>query len=154
MQQAEPEPLPPPYRADEPNTESGINREAFQSRDLAAMEGCWELDSDYETRNVRTGRITRYPRWSICFDDQGAGYQQMFGDDGRICQDHVTGAFSEEGKFTVTEPANLDCSDGSFIYRRDTYCELKQDGRAECRSLQPERGTDAFAALRRAGVAP
>lgn len=139
-----PAPAPPP-----------IDPEAWARRDLGVLDGCWQLDSSYATRNVRTGEITTYDEWRMCFDAEGAGTAEMLGSNGVTCTGAVRGAFAADGQLAVTEEANLGCSDDSFIYRRDLTCALSGDGGAACAVTQAEVGSASTVRLRRAeGATP
>lgn len=154
----QPEPIPDPprvldRRADLPSDPDGLNRETFENRDIAVLEGCWDLDSDYQTQNVNTGRVTDYNRWHMCFDDSGRGTQTMQGTDGTTCQGPVEGRFDNDGRLMIDDGAPLPCSNGSQIFRRVTTCQLDDTGRADCFSEQPfdNRGGTSDVGLRRAG---
>lgn len=144
----EPEPLPPVVAAPQPP--EGIDSDAWLRRELAAMEGCWELDSVYRAQDIRTGVVTTYDVWRICFDADGAGAAEMRATTGATCGGAITGAFDSAGALSIVEAAGLECSDGSFIYRRDLTCGLDGTGGAACTVEQPEVGRSSTVALRRA----
>jgi len=162
-------PAPQPYRADlipppnpdpeqiqrppGPSDPEGLDRRTFESRDISVLEGCWDLDSDYRTRNVDTGLITDYSRWHMCFDGTGHGTQTMQGTDGTTCQGPVEGRFDAEGRLMMDDGAPLQCSNGGTIFRRVITCRLDDTGRADCLSRQPfdGRGGASEVGLRRAG---
>jgi hypothetical protein len=133
-----------------PDTPSGIDPDAFDARDMRAMEGCWELDSEYRARDPQTGKVTDFTEWNICLDATGAGSQTMRAVDGTTCSGSVSAGFGDDGSFSVIEPVDLQCSNDTFIYRRETSCRLTADGRALCEAVQPEQNTRAPATLRRA----
>lgn len=154
----DPEPAPPPEpeaRPDLPSAPDGLDRESFENRDIAVLEGCWDLDSNYRSRNINTGEITDYNRWHMCFDSTGRGTQTMQGTDGSTCQGPVDGRFDEAGRLVIDDGAALPCSDGSTFFRRVTTCQLDDTGRANCVSEQPfdNRGGSSDVGLRRAGDA-
>jgi hypothetical protein len=138
-------PSPPVVAAPAPQ----IDSEAWARRDLGVLEGCWSLDSNYSTRNERTGRITDYTEWRMCFDRAGAGRAEMLGTNGVACSGPVTGRFAGDGSLGVTEAGNLQCSDQTFIYRRDLACTLTGDVAASCQVTQPDVGTTSTVRLRR-----
>jgi hypothetical protein len=140
-----PAPQPAPLPAPPP-----IDPDAWARRDLGLLDGCWQLDSTYATRNVRTGEVTTYTEWRMCFDALGAGTAEMLGSNGVTCAGPVRGAFAADGQLAVTEEANLGCSDDSFIYRRDLTCALSGDGGAACAVTQAEVGSASTVRLRRA----
>ncbi|MCU0907604.1 MAG: hypothetical protein MUF73_09195 [Rhodobacteraceae bacterium] len=127
-----------------------IDPDAWARRDLGVLDGCWQLDSTYATRNVRTGEVTTYTEWRMCFDASGTGTAEMLGSNGVTCAGPVRGAFAADGQLSVTEPGNLGCSDDSFIYRRDLVCALSGDGGASCAVSQAEVGSTSTVRLRRA----
>jgi hypothetical protein len=135
---------------DAPPPPPPIDPDAWARRDLGVLDGCWRLDSTYATRNVRTGEVTTYDAWRMCFDAGGAGQAEMRGTNGVTCTGAVQGAFAADGQLAVTEAGNLTCSDGSFIYRRDLVCALSGDGGAACAVTQAEVGSASTVRLRRA----
>jgi hypothetical protein len=151
--QAEVAPAPPPTPAP-PRTESGIDRERFENRDLAAMEGCWELVTRYDVRDRRTGRVTSFRNWRICLDANGRGSETMRSVNGVQCRGPVTASFGRDGGFVIREPANLPCNNGTEIYRRVITCRLDRAGRANCDSFQPEINGRGAATLRRSVARP
>lgn len=145
-------PPEPPRTAAVPPT---IDRDAWARRDLGVLQGCWQLDSNYSTRNQRTGVITDYTEWRMCFDGAGAGRAEMLGTNGITCTGPVTGRFAGDGSLEVAEAGNLQCSDQTFIYRRDLACSLSGNGAASCQVTQPAVGTTSTVRLRRStGVLP
>ena len=141
----EPEPTPPPAQAEAPE----IDQDAWRRRDLAALDGCWELDSDYSVRNRRTGAVTHFNQWRMCFSESGEGTEQMLATNGVRCNGPVTGRFNNSGRLVISEPGNLPCSNDTYIYKRRLSCALDASGRASCSVRQPEIGTDSTVRLRR-----
>ncbi|MGC9420560.1 MAG: hypothetical protein ACP5EN_16475 [Rhodovulum sp.] len=147
-----PEPPVPPVVENEAPV---INEEAWKSGDLRVLDGCWELDSDFQTRNIQTGRITHYTRWEMCFDRNGNGRETMTATDGTTCKGAVFGKFLDvagprgQQRLEVREPGNLQCSNGSYIHQRIITCELVGDGTALCSNFQPETGGRGEVRLRR-----
>lgn len=135
---APPPPPPPP-----------IDAEAWSTRDIALLEGCWQLDSPFETTHTGTGVVSHYDDWRMCFGRDGAGHEEMRSDTGTTCAGPVAGAFDASGTLVIEEPANLACGDGGFIYRLTSRCDLKPDGTAACRLEQPELGRTGAATFRR-----
>lgn len=144
-----PQPEPPP----EPEiTEDGIDRKAWKDGDVSLLAGCWELDGiDYKTRDIDTGRITTFRLWEICFDADGRGQQMMRSTDGVECQDSATASFLDENRLQINDGTGPACDNGARVFRRETTCTLAQDGRAQCRTRQPDRPgqTESSVRLRR-----
>jgi hypothetical protein len=150
-----PKPEPEPDQASQPDLPSnpqGLDRETFENRDIAVLEGCWDLDSSYSGRNIATGQITDYNRWRMCFDASGRGTQTMQGTDGSTCQGPAEGRFDDQGRLIIDDGAPLPCSDGFQFFRRVITCQLDGTGRADCMSEQPfdARGGSTPVGLRRA----
>ncbi len=127
-----------------------IDTEAWERRDIGAMDGCWELESDYRTQNDRTGEITHFTEWTMCFADDGQGRATMRATNGTTCAGSVAGSFAQDGRLIVTEAGNLACSDATFIYRRVLGCALLDGGMASCSVDQPQVGRTSTVILRRA----
>ena len=130
--QAEPETAQP-----EPEPE-GLDPERWRERDTALLEGCWSLGSDYTLRNRSTGVVTRVDSWEMCFDAEGSGEQQFALSDGRECEADVTAEFLEDGRLRISDRENVQCTRGTYIFRRIIDCELEQNGEAACEARQPE----------------
>lgn len=145
-----PPPPPPPPKPKKPATPSGLAPDAFDRDDISVMEGCWELSSDYAVRDINSGRITRFGYWRICFDRNGNGTEIMRATNGVRCEGRLTGRMLGNGTLTMREPGNLQCSDGSSIFRRDVRCTLDARGNAQCDTHQPETDGRGAATLRRA----
>lgn len=147
----DPPPPPPPPPPKKPTTPSGLAPDAFDNGDISVMEGCWQLSSDYAVRDINTRRITRFRYWQICFDRNGNGTEIMRSTNGVRCEGRLTGRMRGNGTLTMREPGNLQCSDGSSIFRRDVTCSLDSRGNANCDTHQPETNGRGAATLRRAG---
>ena len=124
--------------AQPPDPNTPFDRSAWQGGDRATLHGCWSLDSTYRTRDVDSGVVISYPVWTVCFDTEGQGYQQVFGDDGSVCEGPVTADMGPEGRLVITEPGNLPCSDGGYIHQRQISCAMDAGGLAQCDTFQPE----------------
>lgn len=144
-------PLRPKPRPEPPETPSGLDPDAFEDDDISVMEGCWQLSSDYAVREIRTGLITEFRYWRICFDAAGNGTQEMRATNGVSCKGTVSGRLAGDGRLTMRESGNLKCDNSSEIYRRDITCTLDASGTARCETYQPEVNGRGVAILRRAG---
>lgn len=140
QQAALPEPLPQPDK---------IDRQDWESRRIDLLEGCWELDSEFVTTNTTTGEETKYNQWVMCFDENGNGREEMRAANGNSCEGPVTGVFDGNGALLIEEPGDLACSDGGYIYRLSSSCELNESGTANCVVTQPEVGGSALIEFRR-----
>lgn len=151
---AEPPPPPPPpppkpKKSPSAKTQSGLKPDAFDKGDISVMKGCWQLVSVYKTSNIRTGRLTTFKDWRVCFDGNGNGRQTMRATNGVTCDGTMRGRIDNRKRLVMRESGNLMCSNGSYIYRRNITCNLDSAGRANCVSLQPEVGGRGTATLRR-----
>ncbi len=142
-------PQPQPRPAPQPTAAPAIDEDGWRRRDLASLEGCWSLDSNYPVQSVRTGAETTFNRWDICFDTAGNGIERMASTSGSTCEGPISGRFGPDGRLVLREPANLPCSDNTFIYRRDLSCALSGDGSALCDQRQPEINRESTVPLRR-----
>ena len=148
-QNADPEPPSPIETPPVASTPPSIDADAWRRRDLAVLQGCWELDSEYRVQHVRTGALTHFTEWSMCFTTDGQGREEMLATNGVTCNGEVTGQFDGAGRLLISEPGNLACSDNSFIYQRSLSCALDDTGRASCSVTQPEIGRNSQVQLRR-----
>ena len=114
------------------------------------MEGCWLLSSDYAVREIRTGEITRFRYWRICFDRNGRGTEEMRSTTGVVCKGRLSGRMPGNGRLLMSEPGDLRCDNDSSIFRREITCRLDDRGRAQCDTYQPETNGRGAATLRRA----
>jgi hypothetical protein len=117
--------LPTPVQA------ADLPQERWQQRDLSLLEGCWNLDSDYATRDRRTGVTTRVRSWQMCFDRNGRGRQTLVYENGVRCEAPAIGRFAGEA-IIVDDTQDVRCGDNSFIYQRRMTCRRASDSRAEC----------------------
>ena len=141
---------PPPSAEPEVADNAGIDEEEWNARDVSLLEGCWDLDSVFQTTNRQTGVQSRYSVWRMCFDADGSGQEEMRAENGSTCSGRVIGAFDASGALIIDQPANTQCSDGGYIYRKQSRCTLNQQGAANCVVQQPEVGGRAVVEFRRA----
>lgn len=121
-------------------TEPEIDRDGWMNREIASLEGCWNLESKFSTTDRRTGLTSRYTSWRMCFDANGVGREEMRAENGSTCSGPVQGRFGADGALEIEQPSNLQCSDGGFIYRLSSRCELDAGSGARCLITQPELG--------------
>jgi hypothetical protein len=139
---------PPPTLPDIPQAPT-IDEDAWRAGDLGALNGCWDLDSNYRVQHIQTGAITHYTQWRMCFDATGRGTEEMTATNGTRCNGNVSGRFDAGGHLGIDEPGNLQCSDGTMIFQRVLNCALSGDGTASCTETQPELGRTSTVRLRR-----
>lgn len=127
-------------RVDGPDfAENSEDQRRFDEGDDTVLEGCWQLDQSLTFTHLDTGVETNFNRWQMCFDAQGNGTQSMTSSDGRVsCDGPVPGSIAPGGVLSIIEPGNLQCSDNTFIYRREITCQIDSDGFLFCDSVQPE----------------
>lgn len=137
----------PASRAEAP---SAIDPDAWGDRDVSLLEGCWELDSDLRFIDDLTQELRAADAWTMCFDADGNGSQNLSLDGVITCtSDEVSAAFDAAGDLIVRDNADVQCSDSSYIYERVITCALAGDGTAACESRQPETGSRSGLSLRR-----
>jgi hypothetical protein len=134
-----PLPAPAPGPAQAPAPEA-IPEDAWRERDISFLEGCWELDTDYQVQHVETGEISRAASWQVCFDAAGEGRQTLVFDDGTRCSGPMLGSFAEQGSLQLQDEADLRCDNDTYIYQRRLACERLDPATAQCDSFQPETG--------------
>ncbi len=132
-------PARPPPPEPEPEPQGGMDAEQWEEQDIQMLEGCWQLDSHYQTQDVRTGEVSTVSGWNMCFEADGVGSQNLQFDDGRTCRSGTTARFNAAGQLEIRDNSNVNCSDQSYIYRRVMTCDLQPDGTASCLSRQPSR---------------
>ena len=113
------------------------------------LEGCWDLDSNFETVSRRG---ERYPvdSWEMCFDASGNGSQNFRAFRDRIpCNGPVRGAFDGAGRLGIGFVTDAQCRGGGRILRRQATCELTPEGRARCTSIRDSDGLRQTFVLRR-----
>lgn len=145
---ADPPPPPPPPPPPKPKTDSGLDPDAFKENDISVMEGCWQLSTKYDVRHVRTGVITSFRYWQICFDRNGVGRETMRATNGVTCSGPLRGRLSRN-RLRISEPGNLKCSDGFEIFQREITCSLDARGTANCETYQRQGNGRGRATLRR-----
>lgn len=126
-----------------------LTPEGWANGDLRMLNGCWDLDATYRTRDVDSGAIRTYGKWQMCFDGAGAGRQVMQADDGAVCEGPIRAEFAED-RLSLIEPGNLSCDDGGYIHQRTITCGLAEGGAAICDTLQPETKGAAKVGFQRA----
>lgn len=137
-----PPPHPPPPEPEpepEPEPQVGMDAEQWEEQDIQMLEGCWQLDSHYQTQDVQTGAVSTVASWNMCFDADGVGSQTLQFDSGTTCRSETTARFNTAGQLEITDESNVNCSDQSYIYQRVMTCDLQPDGTASCQSRQPSR---------------
>lgn len=126
-----PPPPPPPPR--------DIDEDKWNNRDISLLEGCWDLEGNFET--VEAGNVrTPVRSWTMCFDARGNGSQDFIAfREGKPCSGPVRGAFEGSGQMSIAFTQDARCRPGGVIIRRSATCTLRPDGRAQCTSV---RATD------------
>ena len=145
----QPLPVAPPPTLPDPAPAPTIDEDAWRAGDLGALNGCWDLDSNYRVQHIQTWAITHYTQWRMCFDANGGGTEEMTATNGTRCKGSVSGQFDGAGHLAIDEPGNLQCSDGTMIFQRVLNCALSGDGTASCTETQPELGRTSTVRLRR-----
>lgn len=127
---------------------------AFNRRDVAAFEGCWQLVTQFDITDQKSGSILTFDEWRVCLDENGAGTEILTASDGTTCEGILNGAYSASGNFDIDKPGNLSCSNGMSIFKTQASCNFDSAGRASCALIQPSTGGRDQVALRRAAEGP
>ena len=130
----------PQLEPPEPDPDA-LDAEKWEEKDISVLEGCWDLSSDYHVKDIISGEIIGVESWEMCFDSQGNGDQQIVMSNGAECTADTQASFVEDGRLQISDLDDVQCTDGSYIYRRFMHCELEPNGEAACISQQPETGS-------------
>lgn len=124
----------PPQPGPEQEPEPPSIEDAIRRGDVQALEGCWELDSDYQLEDEQTGEVFGARAWEVCFSDDGSGDQTLSVTEGSLCQSRVNASFPDLSTVTFRDATDLRCRGGrwGFVYARSTTCQLGDDGKAQC----------------------
>ncbi|MGI3168682.1 type IV pilus assembly protein FimV [Pseudooceanicola sp. C21-150M6] len=142
----EPAPTPAPS--------GGLDTEAFRNRNLSAMQGCWNLITEFDVEAPRSNKITTFNRWDVCFAEDGTGQETLTATDGTTCEGEVTGSFATNGNFDIDKTGNLSCSNGTIIFRTLASCHVAAGGDAVCDLYQPATGGRESVEMRRGQGSP
>jgi len=127
----------------QPEPVGDVDERAWNDGDLGLLEGCWLMDHIYRTQDIVTREITEYDEYSICFGPAGDGVQTIRATDGTTCGSSLQASFGDDGVLQMQDPANVPCSDGAAIYRRDFSCQLTTQQTINCTNFVRETGDRA-----------
>ena len=127
-------PIPPDIPAEPPGEDADlpIDEDGFDDRDLAALEGCWNLASDYRITNPDTREASGTESWQMCFDDGGRGTQTLEFENGVRCEGRVQAQFEPDGSLRIIDLGNVPCDNGLAIVQRVIECARQPDGSVDC----------------------
>ncbi len=111
-------------------------QEAIEQQDTSALQGCWNLDSDYELRDQRTGVMVRVDNWRMCFDTSGSGDQSLAFTDGVACQGGVSAGFGQD-TLIIRDNGNVPCTRGIHVVERRLTCRIAGNRSAHCVQSHP-----------------
>lgn len=123
---------------------ANIDINLWEQGNMEVLEGCWELDWEYEMIRVSTGETVGVSSWDVCFGDTGSiGTQNLSFEDGDRCINQpIFGEFqkvNESSTLFLDDRTDVKCIN-SFIYRRKLSCDLVQGGRhAMCSTSSLQR---------------
>lgn len=130
------EPAPTPEnrdeRAENAESEEGVDEERWDEKDISLLEGCWKLESDYALRSQQSDEKLTVPLWRACFDAAGNGTQEFELSNGLKCAGSLTAGFRADGNMTLDDGAPVPCDNGAMIVRRRGVCRLDAEKRAQC----------------------
>ena len=138
---------PPPAPASSPKPDP-IPQGAWKKHDISFLKGCWNLDSQYQTRDAQTGQIRQVKTWEVCFDGAGHGQQTLAFDDGKSCKGPMLGSFDDQDQLLLQDTGNLPCEGSFYIYERHITCARVDPEHAKCNSFQSETGGRADVTFR------
>lgn len=117
---------------------NAIDADAWNAGDIASMQGCWALDSNYSVRNINTDAITHFNQWQICFEGNGRAESKLVSTNGITCQSSVTSHFNAPGRLHFEDVSDAQCSNNSIVFRNTAECSLNAMAEASCTVHQPE----------------
>ena len=127
-----PTPVPAPPVPEPPVTppstlppRAALPQEDWDRRDLAVLEGCWNLDS-----GLRIGPVS-VRSWRLCFNRAGSGEQNLQLEDQRRCRGPLVAAFSPDQSLRVTLPAPC-AGEGLRTQYAELRCRRVSDTEARC----------------------
>lgn len=129
-----------------------IDREAWEEEDISLLEGCWELDSNFQIEDTSTGEVRTVSDWTMCFNGSGTGSETLSMGSNTVCaSDRVSAAFDTSGNLVIRDNENVPCSGNwiDYIYEGIMTCALADDGTAACETWQPETGARSPVTFRR-----
>ena len=128
-----------PGEIDRRATGPAINDQTWQRRDLAALEGCWELNTDYRFQDVQTSVVRSATNWSVCFDRAGKGRQKIELTGGNVCEAPVEASFPAPDQLQLRDVTDIPCTGGLQIFQRVVECRRQDSAEIACSSRQPAR---------------
>ena len=129
----------PAAPASPPVTGPAIDNRVWSQQEVAALEGCWELSSDYRLRNVSTNVVSTVSAWSVCLEKSGRGTQKLIMSDNTMCEAPIKAGFPSADKLELQDEDRVKCNNGTEIFRRDISCVRQSSAVVQCESHQPER---------------
>lgn len=137
----------PAIPAPAPPSGDGFDPEAFNDRDIAVLEGCWALDTDYTLYSRQTGDPVYFEDWQMCFDGRGNGTQTFQTTSGMRCEGEAKGTFDGSGSLLIDDLRDVPCTMQSKIIRRITTCTIDTVGNATCGSTEYDNRTGHTSAV-------
>ncbi len=131
-----PAPAPRPSPAAPPRAD--LPQDRWDRRDLAMLEGCWNLYTAITVFNEDGTRSSKIRSWRQCFDGHGTGRQTIALEDGRQCEGALAASFGQDAVLRVTEPTA--CHGTLHLSRNERLCRRLGDDEAECNGRTIEGG--------------
>lgn len=143
-------PIAPPATPEPQPPSDGIDRDLWEQGDLSVLEGCWELESDYQAKVIQTGQPFTITEWRACFDAEGNGTGQRFkASHGPVCSGPQRAEFDGNGSMIIRDLGNVPCTQNFRFLQRTITCTLNEDDRADCIATDTAGGASQIK-LRRA----
>jgi len=131
-----PAPAPRPSPAAPPRAD--LPQDRWDRRDLAMLEGCWNLYTAITVFNENGTQASKIRSWRQCFDGHGTGRQTIALEDGRQCEGALAASFGQDAVLRVTEPTA--CHGTLHLSRNERLCRRLGDDEAECNGRTIEGG--------------
>jgi hypothetical protein len=130
----EPPPAPPP--PEEVAEVPDIPEEAWDDRDIALLDGCWERVTGLTVSNIETGEESTASTWRLCFGRDGSGENLVMLEGAGRCTGEARAEFLDDGRMRIEDVEDIHCPDGTYIYLGEWECERTAEGEAVCTGRQ------------------
>ncbi|QNT77991.1 hypothetical protein [Entomobacter blattae] len=139
------EPQQPPQEKPKPHVP--LPKEAWDKHDKTMLKGCWQLSTRlfYGKRFLLWDNTEPVTNWTMCYDQNGNGYQSLQLANGNSCRSALSANFAGN---TLRMHAPTACS-GSFNFQPGpNVCTRVSDQEASCVYTNPD-GSTAHGIFRR-----
>jgi hypothetical protein len=116
---------------------AGLTETLWDRRDLSVLQGCWNRYTDMTLMDIKTRQVLNVQSWRMCFDNRGAGAQDIVLTNGRSCSGPLTANF-EKATLMITEPQPCGGGGGLNLMHGATACQRVSADEAACTRREDE----------------